>query len=268
MLMTKDEEFELTFQDAEDGTEVIVKARGRSTVHDVLSDYARAVGSSDASDHFFFYDGERQLLPKDKTSLKDLQIDPQDPIIAINKRPTGWVESDGDDGTDTDDDVTEIEAKEDGFVSAEEFKRTVYSSVLSAEESKQRATRAPTDEDKIWLEVDAEARKIKMKEDRRKKSKLIEETRRNKACQRSVMLQKVKQEQNKVLAHRMRKKREDKKSRDMREQDIKNTAKFIERLESSYIPETDETIRRCLCLHICVHTKIRPISQTHTQGHK
>ena len=80
MLMGKDEEFDLSFQDAESGRAVTVKARGRSTVHDILCDYARAVDSAGASEHFFFYEG-RQLLPNDKTFLKDLQIDPQDAII-------------------------------------------------------------------------------------------------------------------------------------------------------------------------------------------
>lgn len=80
MLMEKDEEFDLTFQDAENGREVLVKARGRSTLHDILCNYARAVDSACASEHFFFY-GERQLLPNNKTFLKDLQIDPQDTII-------------------------------------------------------------------------------------------------------------------------------------------------------------------------------------------
>lgn len=178
------------------------------------------------------------------------------PPVAINKRPPGWVESDSDDDTGTDGDgkVTEIEddevkAIEDGFVSADEYKRSIYSSVLSAEESKQRAVMTLSDDDKIWLEVDSEARKIKMNEERRKKSESIEEARRKKAYQRSVMLQIAKQERNKVHAKRIRKKREDKIGHAKRDRDIRNTAKFIERLKS-YIPDTHQTIRRYFVLSV------------------
>ena len=130
---------------------------------------------------------------------------------------------------------------EDGL-SADEFKRSIYSSVLSAEESKKRAAQTLSDDHKIWLEVDAEARKIKLKEKRKKKSDSIEKSRRDKAFKRSVKLQVAKQERNKVLAKRTRKKRDDVKGRAKRDRDIKNTAKFIERLKS-YIPDTHETIR-------------------------
>ena len=131
---------------------------------------------------------------------------------------------------------------EDGL-SADEFKRSIYSSVLSAEESKKRAAQTLSDDHKIWLEVDAEARKIKLKEKRKKKSDSIEKSRRDKAFKRSVKLQVAKQERNKVLAKRTRKKRDDVKGRAKRDRDIKNTAKFIERLKS-YIPDTHETIRK------------------------
>ncbi|EJK64997.1 hypothetical protein THAOC_14210, partial [Thalassiosira oceanica] len=227
MLMEKDEEFDLTFQDAENGREVLVKARGPASQQQDVSK-----GSTDRSTRH-----NNRFVSIEEEGHFDFPLSCRIPPVAINKRPPGWVESDSDDDTGTDGDgkVTEIEddevkAIEDGFVSADEYKRSIYSSVLSAEESKQRAVMRLSDDDKIWLEVDAEARKIKMNEERRKKSESIEEARRKKAYQRSVMLQIAKQERNKVHAKRIRKKREDKIGHTKRDRDIRNTAKFIERL--------------------------------------